>query len=156
MRKGRMSEYPFMTVFHCRLLLSALGVIGILRTAPCPVLNGYQMVSLPSSEPVAPLFSPEESVVSPFFVVTSALLMLASRLADISSPVALARSLSPVIYFATLKSSFLSAPPFRRKPMEKMARSGNLTFLPSRSSSLVHATASVRMPLMAPLLKGVL
>ena len=154
-----MSEYPFMTVFHCRLLLSALGVIGILRTAPCPVLNDYQMVSLPSSEPVVPLFSPEEpeeSVVSPFFVVTSALLMLASRLADISSPVALARSLSPVIYFATLKSSFLSAPPFRRKPMEKMARSGNLTFLPSRSSSLVHATASVRMPLMAPLLKGVL
>ena len=39
MKKGRMSKYPFMTVFYCRLLMSALGVIGILRTAPCPVFR---------------------------------------------------------------------------------------------------------------------
>ena len=40
-----MSKYPFMTVFHSCLLMSALGVIGILRTASCPVFRCYQMLS---------------------------------------------------------------------------------------------------------------
>ena len=40
-----MSKYPFMTVFHSCLLMSALGVIGILRTASCPVFRNYQMLS---------------------------------------------------------------------------------------------------------------
>ena len=31
-----MSKYPYMAVFHCRLLMSALGAIGILLTASCP------------------------------------------------------------------------------------------------------------------------
>ena len=40
-----MSKYPFMTVLHSCLLMSALGVIGILRTASCPVFRNYQMLS---------------------------------------------------------------------------------------------------------------
>ena len=78
------------------------------------------------------------------------------RLAEVSSPVPRARSLAPRTYFDTLNSSGVGEPPNTFSPTEKMARSGNLTFLPIRSSSLVHATASVRMPLMAPLEKGVL
>ena len=47
LRKGRMSKNPYMTVFHCLLLMSALCVIGILLTAPCPVLIGYSYSKLP-------------------------------------------------------------------------------------------------------------
>ena len=37
LKMGRMSKYPFMTgILYC-LLMVALGVIGILRTAPCLV-----------------------------------------------------------------------------------------------------------------------
>ena len=63
-----MSKYPFMTVFHSCLLMSALGVIGILRTASCLVFRNYQMLteplspvpesvpeSVPASVPVSPL-----------------------------------------------------------------------------------------------------
>lgn len=175
LKMGRMSKYPFMTgILYC-LLMVALGVIGILRTAPCLVFRCYQMVTsslspVPESVPVLPplgvvppplggvppgvLSSPELWVLLLFTASTR--LIDVSRLADDNSPVALARSFKPMMYFATLKSALVSAPPFTFRPMEKMARSGNLTFLPRRSNSLVQTTASVRMPLMAPLLNGVL
>ena len=179
-----MSKYPYMTVFHCRLLISALGVIGILLTASCLVLIGYSycMPPSPSDEPPVPL-----PVLPPLGVVgvvvwlpllplllsllassvgvlasdvvdftASTRLMVVSRLDAFSSPVALARRRRPSMYFATVKSSLVGAPSFTLRPMEKMARSGNLTFLPSRRSSLVQTTASVKIPLMAPLEKGVL
>lgn len=98
-------------------------------------------------------------VVLPLIVVLSLLsirLMLASRFADDSSPVALARSLRPAMFLVMLKLSLVSAPSLTFKPMEKMARSGNFTFLPKSSSSLVQLTASVSMPLMAPAENGVL
>ena len=186
LKMGRMSKYPFMTgILYC-LLMVALGVIGILRTAPCLVFRCYQMVtsslspvpeSVPESVPVLPplgVVPPPLGVVSPplggvppgvlsspglwvlLLFTASTRLIDVSRLADDNSPVALARSFKPMMYFATLKSALVSAPPFTFRPMEKMARSGNLTFLPRRSSSLVQTTASVRMPLMAPLLNGVL
>ena len=162
-----MSKYPFMTVFHCRLLLSALGVIGILRTASCTFFRSYyRLTSLFSPVLTSVPVSPPVGVVLPvalssagFLVLlftASTRLMVVSRLADDNSPVALARSFKPMMNFATLKSSLVSAPPFTFRPMEKMARSGNLTFLPRRRSSLVQTTASVKMPLMAPLLNGVL
>ena len=167
-----MSKYPFMTEFHCRLLLSALGVIGILRTAPCPVFRSYYRLtslfspvpgSVPESVPVSPpvgvvlpvALSSAGFLVLPLFTASTRL-MVVSRLEDDNSPVALARSFKPMMNFATLKSSLVSAPPFTFRPMEKIARSGNLTFLPRRRSSLVQTTASVKMPLMAPLLNGVL
>ena len=175
LKMGRMSKYPFMTgILYC-LLMVALGVIGILRTAPCSVFRCYQMVTsslspVPESVPVLPplrvvpppfggvppgvLSSPGPWVLLLFTASTR--LIDVSRLADDNSPVALARSFKPMMYFATLKSALVSAPPFTFRPMEKMARSGNLTFLPRRSNSLVQTTASVRMPLMAPLLNGVL
>ena len=152
------------------------GVLGTSRTASCRNLMGYSAYTpppspvsvlppLPVSLPlgvvgVVPLpLSSFDEVLS--FVLLSLLarsmrLMVVSRLADESSPVALARSFKPLMYFATLKSSLVGAPSLTFKPMEKMARSGNLTFLPSRRSSLVQTTASVRMPLMAPLENGVL
>ena len=174
-----MSKYPFMTVFHSCLLMSALGVIGILRTAPCPVFRCYQMLteplspvpesvpeSVPASVPVSPplgVVLPPPGVVSPvvpssdgflelLLVTISTRLMVVSRFEVFSSPVALARRRRPSMYFATVQSSFLSAPPFTFRPREKMARSGNFTFLPKRRSSLVQPTASVNMPRIAPLL----
>ena len=180
-----MSKYPFMTVFHSCLLMSALGVIGILRTASCPVFRCYQMLteplspvpesvpeSVPASVPVSPppgvvpplgVVLPPPGVVSPvvpssdgflelLLVTISTRLMVVSRFEVFSSPVALARRRRPSMYFATVQSSFLSAPPFTFRPREKMARSGNFTFLPKRRSSLVQPTASVNMPRIAPLL----
>ena len=174
-----MSKYPFMTVFHSCLLMSALGVIGILRTASCPVFRCYQMLteplspvpesvpeSVPASVPVSPplgVVPPPPGVVSPvvpssdgflelLLFTTSTRLMVVSRFEVFSSPVALARRRRPSMYFATVQSSFLSAPPFTFRPREKMARSGNFTFLPKRRSSLVQPTASVNMPRIAPLL----
>ena len=181
-----MSKYPFMTVFHSCLLMSALGVIGILRTAPCPVFRNYQMLteplspvpesvpeSVPASVPVSPplgvvppplgVVLPPPGVVSPvvpssdgflelLLFTASTRLMVVSRFEVFSSPVALARRRRPSMYFATVQSSFLSAPPFTFRPREKMARSGNFTFLPKRRSSLVQPTASVNMPRIAPLL----
>ena len=158
-----MSKYPFMTVFHSCLLMSALGVIGILRTAPCPVFRCYQMLteplspvpesvpesvpaSVPESVPVSPPLGvvppplggvlPPLGVVSPgvpssdgflelLLVTISIRLMVVSRFEVFSSPVALARRRRPSMYFATVQSSFLSAPPFTFRPREKMARSGN-------------------------------
>ncbi len=169
-----MSKYPYMTVFQCRLLMSALGVIGILLTAFCPVLIDYSnsmLLSSPLSLISVPLSSPELGVdgvgvwlpllslsVVPeeldFLATASTRLMVVSRLEDDNSPVALARSFKPRMFFATVKSSLVSAPHFTFRPMEKMARSGNLTFLPRRRSSLVQTTASVRMPLIAPLENG--
>ena len=177
-----MSKYPFMTVFHSCLLMSALGVIGILRTASCPVFRNYQMLteplspvpeSVPESVPVSPplgvvspplgVVLPPPGVVSPgvpssagvlelLLFTASTRLMVVSRFEVFSSPVALARRRRPSMYFATVQSSFLSAPPFTFRPREKMARSGNFTFLPKRRSSLVQPTASVNMPRIAPLL----
>ena len=156
-----MSKYPFMTVFHSCLLMSALGVIGILRTASCLVFRCYQMLteplspvpesvpeSVPASVPVSPplgvvppplgVVLPPPGVVSPgvpssdgflelLLVTTSTRLMVVSRFEVFSSPVALARRRRPSMYFATVQSSFLSAPPFTFRPREKMARSGNFT-----------------------------
>ena len=187
-----MSKYPFMTVFHSCLLMSALGVIGILWTASCPVFRCYQMLteplspvpesvpeSVPASVPVSPppgvspplgvvppplgVVLPPPGVVSPvvpssdgflelLLFTASTRLMVVSRFEVFSSPVALARRRRPSMYFATVQSSFLSAPPFTFRPREKMARSGNFTFLPKRRSSLVQPTASVNMPRIAPLL----
>ena len=177
-----MSKYPFMTVFHSCLLMSALVVIGILRTASCPVFRNYQMLteplspvpeSVPESVPVSPplgvvspplgVVLPPPGVVSPgvpssagvlelLLFTASTRLMVVSRFEVFSSPVALARRRRPSMYFATVQSSFLSAPPFTFRPREKMARSGNFTFLPKRRSSLVQPTASVNMPRIAPLL----
>ena len=195
-----MSKYPFMTVFHSCLLMSALGVIGILRTASCPVFRCYQMLteplspvpesvpeSVPASVPVSPppgvvppplgvvlpppgvvppplgVVLPPPGVVSPVVLssagflelllfTVSTRLMVVSRFEVFSSPVALARRRRPSMYFATVQSSFLSEPPFTFRPREKMARSGNFTFLPKRRSSLVQLTASVNMPRIAPLL----
>ena len=177
-----MSKYPFMTVFHSCLLMSALGVIGILRTASCLVFRCYQMLteplspvpeSVPASVPVSPplgvvppplgVVLPPPGVVSPgvpssdgflelLLFTASTRLMVVSRFEVFSSPVALARRRRPSMYFATVQSSFLSAPPFTFRPREKMARSGNFTFLPKRRSSLVQPTASVNMPRIAPLL----
>ena len=167
-----MSKYPFMTVFHSCLLMSALGVIGILRTAPCPVFRCYQMLteplspvpeSVPESVPASVPVSPPPGEVSPvvlssdgflelLLVTISTRLIVVSRFEVFSSPVALARRRRPSMYFATVQSSFLSAPPFTFRPREKMARSGNFTFLPKRRSSLVQPTASVNMPRIAPLL----
>ena len=174
-----MSKYPFMTVFHSCLLMSALGVIGILRTASCPIFRCYQMLteplspvpesvpeSVPASVPVSPplgVVPPPPGVVSPvvpssdgflelLLFTASTRLMVVSRFEVFSSPVALARRRRPSMYFATVQSSFLSAPPFTFRPREKMARSGNFTFLPKRRSSLVQPTASVNMPRIAPLL----
>ena len=181
-----MSKYPFMTVFHSCLLMSALGVIGILRTASCPVFRCYQMLteplspvpesvpeSVPELVPVSPppgvvppplgVVLPPPGVVSPgvlssdgflelLLFTASTRLMVVSRFEVFSSPVALARRRRPSMYFATVQSSFLSAPPFTFRPREKMARSGNFTFLPKRRSSLVQPTASVNMPRIAPLL----
>ena len=151
------------------------GVLGTSRTASCHILVDYSTVTpppspvsvlpLPVSLPlgvvgVVPLpLSSFDEVLS--FVLLSLLarsmrLMVVSRLAEESSPVALARSFKPAMFLEMLKSSLVGAPSLTFKPMEKMARSGNLTFLPSRRSSLVQTTASVRMPLMAPLEKGVL
>ena len=110
-----------------------------------------------SSEPPAtPPFGVLGEVALLSLLARSMRLMVVSRLAEESSPVALARSFKPAIFLAMLKSSFVEAPSFTFKPMEKMARSGNLTFLPKRRSSLVQLTASVKMPLMAPLENGVL
>ena len=154
-----MSKYPFMTVFHSCLLMSALGVIGILRTASCPVFRNYQMLteplspvpesvpeSVPASVPVSPplgvvppplgVVLPPPGVVSPgvpssdgflelLLFMASTRLMVVSRFEVFSSPVALARRRRPSMYFATVQSSFLSAPPFTFRPREKMARSGN-------------------------------
>ena len=181
-----MSKYPFMTVFHSSLLMSALGVIGILRTASCPIFRCYQMLteplspvpesvpeSVPASVPVSPplgvvppplgVVLPPPGVVSPVVLssagflelllfTASTRLMVVSRFEVFSSPVALARRRRPSMYFATVQSSFLSAPPYTFRPREKMARSGNFTFLPKRRSSLVQPTASVNMPRIAPLL----
>ena len=152
-----MSKYPFMTVFHSCLLMSALGVIGILRTASCPVFRNYQMLteplspvpeSVPASVPVSPppgvvppplgVVLPPSGVVSPVVLssagflelllfTASTRLMVVSRFEVFSSPVALARRRRPSMYFATVQSSFLSAPPFTFRPREKMARSGNFT-----------------------------
>ena len=180
-RKGRMSGCPYIAMFQCCLLwMLALGAIGASLTASCPVLMDYSISKLLSPELLLPPVSESPvsgllgvgvgvwlpllplslwSVVSEvldFLVMASTRLMVASRLDDDNSPVALARSFKPMMYFATLKSSLVSAPPFTFKPMEKMARSGNLTFLPRRSSSLVQTTASVRMPLIAPFENGVL
>lgn len=116
------------------------GILGTSRTASRPVLMDYSVTTPP------PLS----------LLPVSTRLMAVSRLADDNLPVALARSLKPLTYLDTLKSSLVGAPPFTFKPMEKMARSGNLTFLPKRSNSLVQTTASVKMPLMAPLENGVL
>ena len=147
-----MSKYPFMTVFHSCLLMSALGVIGILRTASCPVFRCYQMLteplspvpesvpeSVPASVPVSPplgVVPPPPGVVSPvvpssdgflelLLFTASTRLIVVSRFEVFSSPVALARRRRPSMYFATVQSSFLSAPPFTFRPREKMARSGN-------------------------------
>ena len=170
-------------MYSAFVLIIILGVIGILLTASYHVLMDYMSLGSAYSKST-PMLSPLDelpplSVLPPldgvwlpllplsslwlsvsevvdFLVVTSTRLMVASRLEDDNSPVALARSFKPSMFFATLKSSLVSAPHFTFKPMEKMARSGNLTFLPSRSSSLVQTTASVKMPLMAPLENGVL
>ena len=159
-------------------------VLGTSRTASWPCLMDYTNSWLPSPVSVLPLPLPPGVVgvvpLSPLSLggVTVPLLplppelgvsvlvlsdltvstrrMVVSRLAEESSPVALARSFKPLMYFATVKSSFVGAPSLTFKPMEKMARSGNLTFLPKRRSSLVQTTASVKMPLMAPLENGVL
>ena len=84
----------------------------------------------------------------------TAFLSVASRLSDFAlrSPVARARSFTVSTFLATLNSLSLSAPPFLfLMPREKMARSSIFTFLPPSSSSLIHVTMSVRIPLMAPL-----
>ncbi len=39
MKRAGVSRVPVHDGVHCRLLMSALGVIGILRTAPCPVFR---------------------------------------------------------------------------------------------------------------------
>ena len=122
------------------------GVVGVLPLSPLSL--GGVTVPLSSFDGVSVL------VLSDLTVSTRR--MVVSRLAEESSPVALARSFKPLMYFATVKSSFVGAPSLTFKPMEKMARSGNLTFLPERSNSLVQTTASVKMPLMAPLENGVL
>ena len=70
-------------------------------------------------------------------------LIVVSRFSVLSSPVALALNFNPRMYFATLKSSLVGAPPFTFSPREKMAMSANFTFLPKRSNSLVQAAASV-------------
>ena len=143
------------------------GVLGTSRTAFCHILMGYKFrsslpsVSLPPGVAgVVPLssLSPVDAVLALVLslLARSMRLMVVSRLAEESSPVALARSFKPAMFLETLKSSLVGAPSFTFKPMEKMARSGNLTFLPSKRSSLVQTTASVRMPLMAPLENGVL
>ena len=168
--------YNLLTMYN----YSLGGVLGTSRTASCLDLMGYtnstlsplSPVSLPLPPlgvvgvvlPLPPLLSPVDgvlplsllSVLVLSLLARSMRLMVVSRLAEESSPVALARSFKPVMYFDTLKSSLVGAPSLTFKPMEKMARSGNLTFLPKRRSSLVQTTASVRMPLMAPLEKGVL
>lgn len=172
-----MSKYPFMTVFHCRLLMSALGVIGILRTASCLGLIGYSklewLLSSPSDpvlpplgvvpEPLPPVDEPLPPVSLPppspdgllvslvlVLVARSMRLMVVSRFLVFNSPVALALSRRPAMFFDTLKSSLVSAPSFTMRPRLKMAMSANFTFLPSNRSSLVQVAASVNMPRMAP------
>ena len=74
-------------------------------------------------------------VVPPGFVVeevtrmSAASLRVASRSRRllVSLPVARARSLTPSMFFATVKDSFESAPFLGRMPMEKMARSSIFT-----------------------------
>lgn len=74
-------------------------------------------------------------VVPPGFVVeevtrmSAASLRVASRSRRllVSLPVARARSLTPSMFFATVKDSFVSAPFLGRMPMEKMARSSIFT-----------------------------
>ena len=102
--------------------------------------------------PSPPVFSPPEGllpeppdgvvvpppVVPPGFVVeevtrmSAASLRVASRSRRllVSLPVARARSLTPSMFFATVKDSFVSAPFLGRMPMEKMARSSILINLP--------------------------
>ena len=181
-----MSKYPFMTVFHCRLLMSALGVIGILRTASCLGLIVYSYcVSPPPSDELPPEEAPPWSVPLPplgvvpeplppveeplppvslpppspdgllvslvlVLVAKSMRLMVVSRFLVFNSPVARALRRRPAMFFATLKSSLVSAPSFTMRPRLKMAMSANFTFLPSNRSSLVQVAASVNMPRMAP------
>lgn len=167
-----MSRCPYRTDSFMFSAHTLGGVLGTSRTASCLVLMGYDNSSLsPSPElplppgvvgvvPLSPLSSFDGVLLSLSLVlsllVRSIRLMVVSRLVEESSPVALARSFKPVMFLATLKSSLVLAPSFTFKPMEKMARSGNFTFLPSRRSSLVQTTASVKIPLMAPLENGVL
>ena len=178
-RTDSLSVSDEVLVISCYTLLIAhtlCGVLGTSRTASCHNLMGYVNSKWSSSlellpplgvvgvvppvcEPL-PLFLSLDGVL-PLFLLLSLLarsmrLMVVSRLAEESSPVALARSFKPAMFLAMLKSSFVGAPSLTFKPMEKMARSGNLTFLPKRRSSLVQTTASVKMPLMAPLENGVL
>lgn len=99
--------------------------------------------------PSPPVFSPPDGllsvppegvvvpppVVPPGFVVeevsrmSAASLRVASRSRRllVSLPVARARSLTPSMFFATVKDSFVSAPFLGRMPMEKMARSSIFT-----------------------------
>ena len=92
------------------------------------------------------------------FVVAVAFFSVASRFRFFvtSSPVARARSFTPLMLPVTVKSFSVLAPPRFLMPREKMARSSIFTFLPSRSSSLIQFTMSVSVPLMAPFEKGVL
>ena len=71
------------------------------------------------------------------------------RLLAISSPVARARSFTPLMFFDTVNASSDTALPLFLILSEKMARSAIFTFLPS-SCSLIHDTISVSMPLIAP------
>ena len=104
------------------------GVLGTSRTASCLDLMGYTNSTL---SPLSPVSLP----LPPLGVVGVVL-----PLPPLLSPV---DGVLPLSLLSVLVLSLL-------------ARSGNLTFLPKRRSSLVQTTASVRMPLMAPLEKGVL
>lgn len=111
----------------------------------------------PSPEGVSvPEFVPSpdvESLLTILPLMKVAFFRVASRLSDfdISSPVARALSFTPSMFLETVKSSSLSAMSLFLMPREKMARSSILTFLPSRSSSLIQAIMSVRRPLITPL-----
>ena len=108
---------------------------------------------------VVPLFcDPLPPPLPLVFVVALAFFSDASRfrLLAISSPVARARSFTPLMFFDTVKTSSLTAPPLFLMPSEKMARSAIFTFLPSSSSSLMHYTMSVSIPVMTPFEYGVL